>query len=138
MWEYEHSVDTSATPEAIWRLWSDVQTWTTWNADIADVHLNGAFATGGEIVMTPAGQDPVHLRLTDVVEAEAFVDEAVLGDVTVRTEHRLQPLDDKRLRVVYRMQITGPQADRVGPELGPAISADFPQTMAALVALAER
>jgi hypothetical protein len=36
-------------------------------------------------------------------------------------------------RVVYRMEITGPAADDVGPALGPEISRDFPQTLAALV-----
>jgi hypothetical protein len=31
------------------------------------------------------------------------------------------------------MEITGPAADTVGPELGPEISGDFPETLAALV-----
>jgi hypothetical protein len=31
------------------------------------------------------------------------------------------------------MEITGPAADTVGPDLGPKISADFPETLAALV-----
>jgi hypothetical protein len=36
------------------------------------------------------------------------------------------------------MEITGPAADSVGPELGPQISGDFPETLAALVERAER
>jgi hypothetical protein len=39
--------------------------------------------------------------------------------------------------VTYRMEITGPAADTLGPEIGPQISADFPETMAALVERAE-
>jgi hypothetical protein len=35
------------------------------------------------------------------------------------------------------MEISGPGADRVGPELGPQISADFPETLSALVREAE-
>ena len=35
------------------------------------------------------------------------------------------------------MEITGEQADGVGPEIGPAISGDFPQVIAALIALTE-
>jgi hypothetical protein len=31
------------------------------------------------------------------------------------------------------MEISGPAADAVGPELGPKISGDFPDTLAALV-----
>ena len=36
------------------------------------------------------------------------------------------------------MEITGPAAETVGPEIGPEISGDFPQVLAALAARAER
>jgi hypothetical protein len=49
-------------------------------------------------------------------------------------DHRVERLDDHRNRVIYRMQITGPAADRIGPEL----SGDFPQALAALVDRAKR
>ena len=88
--------------------------------------------------MFPKGQDPIELRIAEASEAEAFVDQADLGDVVVQTIHRLEPLGADRVRVVYRMEITGPQADTVGPQLGPQISADFPQVLAALVEHAER
>jgi hypothetical protein len=42
-----------------------------------------------------------------------------------------------RSQVTYRMEIDGPTADTLGPELCPAISADFPETLAALDARAE-
>jgi len=57
--------------------------------------------------------------------------------VVVRTLHRVQRVDDGRSRVTYRMDITGPQADVIGPQIGPEISSDFPQTLAALVERAE-
>jgi hypothetical protein len=88
--------------------------------------------------MTPIGQDPVELRVAEAVEPDLFVDEANLGDVVVRTIHRVERLEGDRSRVTYRMEISGPAADSVGPELGPQISADFPQTLAALVQHAER
>jgi hypothetical protein len=34
------------------------------------------------------------------------------------------------------LEVTGPAADQVGPELGPAITEDFPQAMEALLARA--
>jgi hypothetical protein len=36
------------------------------------------------------------------------------------------------------MEISGPAADTVGPELGPKISGDFPEVLSALVERAER
>jgi hypothetical protein len=35
------------------------------------------------------------------------------------------------------MEITGPAADTLGPQIGPEISADFPQTLASLAERAE-
>jgi hypothetical protein len=133
VWEYEHAVETEASAEAIWALWADIENWGEWNPDIEHVELTGPFAIGSEIWMTPVGQETVQLRLAEVSDAELFVDEATVRDVVVRTTHRIDRLGSGRVRVVYRMEITGPGADAVGPQLGPAISADFPETIEALV-----
>jgi Polyketide cyclase / dehydrase and lipid transport len=137
MWTTEHSVETSAAPEAIWRLWADVPGWPAWNGDIERIELHGPFAAGARIVMTPIGEEPVDLRIAETVEPERFVDEADLGDVLVRTIHRVERLDGEHARVTYRMEITGPAADSLGPQIGPEISGDFPRMLAALVARAE-
>ena len=88
--------------------------------------------------MTPHEQEPIELRIAEAVEPEAFVDEAHFMEVVVRTIHRIERLDGDRIRVIYRMDITGPAADTLGPQIGPEISADFPQVLAALVERAER
>jgi uncharacterized protein YndB with AHSA1/START domain len=132
MWTTEHSRETTAAPEAIWRLWADVERWPEWNADIERIELRGPFATGSTIAMTPRGQETVELRLTEVAEGERFVDEADLDNTVLRTMHRIERLGDGRMRVVYRLAATGPAAR----DLGPAVSADFDETIAALVARA--
>jgi uncharacterized protein YndB with AHSA1/START domain len=138
MWTNEQSIETEASREAIWRCWSDVATWPSWNADIGHVEISGAFAAGSTITMEPIGQDPIELRIAEAVAPERFVDEADLGDVVVRTTHRIEPGDGGRNRIVYRMEISGPASDTVGPELGPQISGDFPEVLSALARHAER
>ncbi|MFD9305119.1 SRPBCC family protein [Streptomyces sp. NPDC060048] len=138
MWEYEHSVETTAAPEAIWSLWADVEGWGAWNADIENIELRGAFAAGAEITMTPAGQDPVELRVVEAVEGEVFADEARFGALVLRTSHRIDRLGADLSRVVYRMEISGEGAAEAGPQIGPAVTADWPETMAALVRTAAR
>jgi uncharacterized protein YndB with AHSA1/START domain len=137
MWVTEHSVETTAAPEAIWREWSDVSRWPEWNGDIERIELDGPFAVGTRITMTPVGDEPVELRIAEAVEPELFVDEANLGEIVVRTIHRVEELDQGRRRVTYRMEITGSAADTLGPQIGLAISGDFPQVLAALVERAE-
>ena len=142
MWTFEHAVPTSASADAVWALWSDVDTWHSWNADISAMDLRGPFASGTPFTMNPGREDAVELVLADVVPGESFTDEARFGDLVLRTTHRIEtapPADGDAAprRVVYRMEITGPDADEAGPELGPQITADWPETIAALVALAE-
>ena len=65
----------------------------------------------------------------------------VSGDFAVgsiRTIHRVDTARGGGSRVTYRMEISGPDADSTAPELGSRISGDFPDTLAALVAHAER
>jgi hypothetical protein len=138
MWEYEHGIETTATPEAIWRLWADVANWGTWNAEIEKIEISGPFEVGARITMTPPGDDPVELRVAEVVEGELFVDEARFDDLLLRTVHRIDRVDEDRVRVVYRMEITGNGADEAGPQIGPGITADWPDTMASLAELAQR
>src|SRR5436305_445759 len=125
MWFSEYAQETTATREQIWRVWADVEQWPTWNPDIEQIELSGPFAAGSRIVMKPFGEEPVELRIAAANEPSCFVDEADLGQIVVRTTHRAARLDDERTRITYRMEITGPQADTLGPEVGPQISGDF-------------
>jgi hypothetical protein len=133
MWAYEHGVETGATPEAVWRLWADVENWGAWNAEIEKIEIDGPFAEGTRIMMTPPGDDPVLLRIDEAVEGERFVDVAEFDGLVLRTTHRIDRLGRDRIRVVYRMEITGAGADEIGPQIGPGITGDWPETMAALV-----
>jgi hypothetical protein len=87
--------------------------------------------------MNPAGDDPVHLLVAEATPHELFVDEARFDGLLLRTVHRLDQGGRLRTRVTYRMEITGTGADELGPQIGPAVTADWPETMAALVELAQ-
>jgi hypothetical protein len=137
MWSIEHSIETTAAPAEIWQLWADVPSWPQRNVDIERIELEGPFASGSRIVMTPLGDDPIELRIAEAREPELFIDEADFGEVVIRTIHRMDPVGKQLARITYRMEITGPQSETLGPQIGPEISGDFPQTLAALVARAE-
>jgi len=137
MWEYEHGIETSAAPGVLWRLWADIAGWPRWNDGIEKITIDGPFAVGTTFTMTPPGDEPIRMRLTEIVPGELFTDEMDGGDFAVRTIHRLEPATGGRTRITYRTEITGPAAGHIGPQLGPAITADFPQVLAALARLAE-
>src|SRR5262245_65097563 len=93
MWQTEHTIETSAPPEAIWRLWSDVEGWPEWNGDIERIELDGPFGPGGRMLMTPQGQETIELRIAEAAEPEPLGDEADFGGTVGRTTPRVQPSD---------------------------------------------
>ena len=87
--------------------------------------------------MKPKGQDPITSVIIQAAENRVYADQTDMGEVTLRFSHTLQPLAGGGTRVTHRLEITGPAADQVGPELGPAITEDFPEAMDALLARAQ-
>jgi hypothetical protein len=71
--------------------------------------------------------------LIDVRENECFVDETRIGDLVIEVAHRIEPLAPSRTRITYAVEARGPGA----AEIGPMVSADFPDVLAALVKAAE-
>ncbi len=132
-WATEHSIQTNAAPERIWALFQDVPGWKRWNAGIEQIELEGPFATGTWFSMTPPGQEALRTQLIDVREGQHFVDETQVGELVVTVAHRIERVAANLTRIVYAVEAKGPGAD----EIGPAIAADFPEVLAALVALAE-
>ena len=136
MWMHEHVGETVVEPGAVWRVLRDLDTWASWDTSMEWVRLEDPFGVGARVTMKPYGQDPVASVIVEAVENRAYADQTEFGGVILRFSHALEPLAAGGTRVTHRLEITGPEADRVAPELGPAITEDFPQAMDALLARA--
>ena len=134
MWTDTASIATTVPPHVLWRLFEDVASWTSWNAGIARIALDGPFASGSTFEMQPPGMDAFTSTLRDVRPNAGFIDETVLDGTRFLVSHELQPLPCGGTRVTYAIQVDGPDADT----LGPMVTADFPDVLAALKALAEQ
>ena len=130
--EYSRTVTTSATPDAIWALWSDPATWHVWDPAVESVAFEGHFAEGaaGVMVLTGGIEAPVTL---EIVEPGArYLDRLTMGDLVIEIDHVVQPHADGA-EVTVSTVITGPGAD----DIGPMVTADAPKAMDALTAMAE-
>jgi hypothetical protein len=132
---YSYAVEAEVAPEAIWALYEDVTTWPSWDAQAELITRDGPFATGTTGTMKFIGQEPLGYRLARVEPLREFVDETPVGDLVVRVSHLLEPLSEGRLRITYSAEIDGPQDE--AQQVGPMITADFPDTVASLIALAK-
>lgn len=134
-YSYRHTVETDVTRQAIWALYEDVSTWPSWDSQAEKITRDGPFEAGVTGTMTFIGQEPLPYRLAKVDPMREFVDETPVGELVVRVSHLLMPLPDGRLRIDYSADIDGPEDQ--ARQVGPMITADFPQTMVSLVALAK-
>ena len=132
MAEYEYSLDADVTPEAVYALYSDVETWTTWDGGVEEITIDGAFAAGTTGTFTPVGADPLRFTIVSATPGRGFVDEFPLPGATLRGTHTLTPLADGRTRITHRMELEGPAAEELAPMLMPGVTDDIPLTVASL------
>ena len=131
--QHSESITTTADPAAIWRLWSDPETWSVWDPSVVGIALDGPFAEGTSGTMTLAGPIDVPVQLTVVEDGARYVDELTLGDLVIRIDHVVKALLDGGSEVTVSTTIEGPAADDVGP----MVTAEAPVALAALTAMAE-
>lgn len=132
MYEWSHTVETTATPAQVWPLYADVARWREWDSGLEAVELDGPFAAGSAGTMQVEGQPPLTWTLTEVVDGELFTDVTEIpGVATLTFVHRLEATATGT-RITHEVRIEGPAAEG----LGPMVTSDTPEAMQALARLA--
>src|ERR1700736_5868028 len=67
----ERSVETTVSPQTVWKVWSDASRWQEWNPDVQSMTLNGPFAAGTTGTMKTK-QGTRAIELTEVVPGKSF------------------------------------------------------------------
>jgi len=132
----EHTVETSASPAAIWQIWEDVENWNSWDHGIEFSTINGPFKTGTTGTLKPKGGPLVYTTLTHVDPMKQFVDEAKLPFSRIIVSHSLSESEGKT-RVTHRIEMKGPLAFLFAYVIGREMKKNLPQEMAAMIKKAE-
>jgi uncharacterized protein YndB with AHSA1/START domain len=124
--EYGTSVETSASPEKVWRVWSDMSTWGEWNPNVSTMDWTGGFVSGSTGVMnTRAGQHH-KMQLVDVQPGRSFaLLTAVVPGTRFRFNCRVEPSSNGKTRVGQTVEVHGPLGPVLGGVLGPQVAKDF-------------
>lgn len=133
VFEHSQTVTTTAPTAAVWALWSDPTTWPTWDPSVVGVVLDGPFEQGTTGTMTLAGPFDCPVVLAVVEDGARYVDELTMGELVIRIDHVVVPLDAGGSEVTVSTTITGPGAD----DIGPIVTAEAPLALAALTSAAE-
>lgn len=132
MWTREFTADSPAGTDALFDVLADTARWPEWNAGVRRIDIDGPFAAGTSATMVLPDGSELPFTLAWVDPARGFEDVTEVPDagVVVRVAHLLEARPDGGTRITYRCTVEGP--DEVGAEVGPAVSADFPDVIAAL------
>ncbi len=136
MWSTEYTVDTTATPGAVWSALRDLHTGTRLSEQSDSFEIHGPFAFGSKVSVTPKGKDTFHCKIVEFVEGERYAARTELSGLSLLFRHTLDPLTSGGTRITHTLVIDGPASDQVGPELGSQISEDFPSVIDDLVTAA--
>ncbi len=134
--EYGTSVETSASPAQVWRVWSDMSTWGEWNPNVSKMDWEGGFASGTKGVMnTRAGQHH-KMELVAVQPGRSF---ALLTTVVPGTRFRFNCRVEggAKTKVSQTVEVQGPLGPVLGGMLGPQVSKEFGVLLANLARKAE-
>ena len=107
MWHAEHTLDTSAEPNEVWRHLADVAAWPDWDAGIAWAELTGPFSAGSEGRLELRGEGRRRFRLASVVANSSFTALVRLPLAVIRHTHDQEPCP-LGTRITHRIEITGP------------------------------
>ena len=131
MWTTEYTATTPLPREAVWTALRELHSGRLTYPGADRFVLDGPFAVGSRIAVTPEGQQEMISTIVELVDNERYADVTEFGGISLLFRHTLESTDDGT-RVTHRLEISGDGADEVGPELGPQISGDFDTSMAAL------
>jgi hypothetical protein len=132
----KHSIETKASPEAIWNIWKDVENWKTWDHGIEYSTIDGPFVAGTTGTLKPKGGPLVKTMLTEVEPLKRFVDESQLCFAKIIVSHELEQVGGKTL-VTTQIEMNGPLAFIFAFLIGRQMKKNLPQEMAAMVKIAE-
>jgi hypothetical protein len=138
MAEYGASVETTASPERVWKIWSDMSTWGDWNPNVSTMNWSGGFVQGSRGVMnTKAGQHH-SMTLAEVQPGRFFALETTVVPLTrFRFNCRVEPGVGGGTRISQMVEVKGLLGPVVQGMMGPQVSKEFPTLLANLARKAE-
>jgi hypothetical protein len=91
--------------DQLWRVWSDVDAWHTWQPDLDFAKLDGVFAAGTTFQLKPKGAPRVRIQLLTVEPNQRFVDLTRFPLARMYGDHQFIPTGDGvEIRTTVRVE----------------------------------
>jgi hypothetical protein len=135
--EYGTSVESNASLDKVWRIWSDMSTWGEWNPNVSTMDWHGGFAKGTTGVMNTRSGMHHKMQLVEVSPGRSFaLETSVVPGTRFRFNCRVEP-EGSKTKVSQTVEVRGPLGPIVGGMLGPQVAKDFGRLLSNLARKAE-
>lgn len=136
---FSHTVETSASPEAIWSIWTAVGRWPEWDVELESAQLDGSFQLGAIGQLTPKVGPPSHFVISQLDPNKSYTFTTQLPLCKLKVHRFFQPnrgVDDA-LRFTHEVSFSGPLAFLFNALLGARFRRALPVAMQEIKRLAE-
>lgn len=128
----EASLETTASPAAVWRVWSDVDRWPDWNPDMKEARLDGPLRLGSTGMINTRSGGKHDVVVTHYEEGRSFELESTALPATKMAIRATIAPTGSGSRITQGFEPRGLLAPIVGPMMSGAILKTFNAVLAAL------
>jgi hypothetical protein len=134
---FSYTIETTAPPEAIWRIWTDVPNWKTWDDGLKTAELDGPFIANTKGALIPDKGPQSRFVLTEVVPGQTYTfrTKLPLGALYVK---RLLSMQNGKTAFTHEVWFTGLTKGIFGRALGRNYRQILPGVMEKIRVLAEK
>lgn len=95
MWSKTQKIVTKdVTAEQMWKIYQNIESFSTWDKGIEWTQLHGEFAVGTHYTLKPKGWPAADIEIIHLIENEEFDDLTYFFWATMYGYHRLRETDD--------------------------------------------
>jgi hypothetical protein len=135
-WQMEHSAQSSASPEAVWNRYVDVEHWSEWSQKgVERSSLDGEFKEGTTGKSKAPGFPEGKFQLITVEPEKRFVSEAKFPGGRLTFAHTIEPADGGT-RITHQATLDGPLTFVWSQVIGRIIKRGMPEGVERLAELA--
>jgi uncharacterized protein YndB with AHSA1/START domain len=134
---FEHTLETTAPPERIWQLWTDVAGWPRWDTALVAARLDGALACSAQGRLHSKGSPESTFSIVELEPGRSYTFAVPLLFAELRVRRALTVLP-AGTRYTHEVSFVGPLGWLFGLLLGRQFQTMLPGVMERLRQLAEQ
>jgi hypothetical protein len=134
--KFSYTLKTIATPESIWKIWTDVDRWSDWDTELEDACLRGEFVLGTVGELIPRRGRVSKFRVSQLNPDRSYTITIALPLCKLNI-HRYLSINPEGLYFTHEVAFKGLFAPLFGLLLGRRFQAILPRVMENVRQIAE-